>query len=295
MEILKYKKKLAGIFLDKPELVIDFPDWMLSAEQIEMYRQMENLAIVEIAGRDSVAAAVKSVEENGFTDLLPVYAYTGTEYGAWRSVDQAVERLAARLPQVTIHPLVVVGSPEFWRVLNGRYVSELIERYNFFSPCPGCHLYLHVIRIPLALKLGSIPIISGERELHSGQVKINQTGEALDVYLDIAARFNLRLLFPLRLVAQDIEIEEILQIPWERDKEQLECTFSGNYRLRNGSVGPALKDVNRYFKEFAVPVSQQVIEAYIKGNIPDFMEISQQVLDQNAPEQNKPNLNQSSD
>ena len=287
-----YKEKLAEIFLNKPELVIDYPDWMLSGKQIDSYRQMENPAIVEIAGRDSVAAAVKSVEEEGFTDLLPVYAYTGTEYGAWNSVEQAVKRLAARLPQVKIHPLLAIGSSEFWRVLNGRYVSELIGRYHFFSPCPGCHLYLHIIRIPLSKKLGNIPIISGERELHSGQVKINQTGEALDVYLDVASRFNVRLLFPLRFIEQSKEIEDLLQIPWERDKEQLECAFSGNYRLRNGSVAPSLKDVNRYFKEFAVPVSQRVIEAYIKGNIPDSMEISQQVLDQNAPEQNKPNLNQ---
>ncbi len=279
MEPSDYKKKLAEIFLDKPELVIDYPDWRLSTEQIDIYRQIENLAIVEIAGRDSVAAAVKSVEEKGFTDLLPIYAYTGTEYGAWKSVEQAVDRLAARLPRVKIHPLLAIGSPEFWRVLNGRYVSELIKKYNFFSPCPGCHLYLHVIRIPLAKMLGNVPIISGERELHSGQVKINQTGKALDFYFDIATRFNIRLLFPIRYVEHNKDLENILQIPWERDKDQLECVFSGNYRLRNGSVAPALKDINRYFKEFAVPVAQRVIETYTKDAIPDFMEIAQQVLD----------------
>ena len=279
MNIMNYNKKLAEIFLDKPELVNEFPDWMLSTEQIDIYRQIENLAIVEIAGRDSVAAAVKSVEEKGFTDLLPVYAYTGTEYGAWKSVEQAVGRLAARLPQVKIHPLIVVGSPEFWRVLNGRYVSELIKKYNFFSPCPGCHLYLHVIRIPLAKMLGNVPIISGERELHSGQVKINQIGEALDFYFDIADRFNIRLLFPIRYVEHSKDLENILQISWEKDKDQLECVFSGNYRLRDGSVSPVFKDVSRYFKEFAVPVSQKIVEEYLEGKTPDFMGVAQQVLD----------------
>jgi hypothetical protein len=278
MNIKNYKEKLAEIFLDKPELVIDFPDWMLSTEQVDIYRQIENLAIVEIAGRDSVAAAVKSVEENGFTDLLPVYAYTGTEYGAWHSVEQAVDRLSVRLSQVKIHPLLVLGSPEFWRALNGRYVSESISRYNFFSPCPGCHLYLHVIRIPLAIKLGNTPIISGERELHSGQVKINQTSEALDFYLDLSSRFNVRLLFPLRFIGESDKIERILEIPWEMDKDQLECVFSGNYRLCDGSVSPLLKDVNRYFKEFAVLVSQKIVKEYLKGNIPDFHRIAQQVL-----------------
>ncbi|MBC2715102.1 MAG: hypothetical protein HF978_07320 [Desulfobacteraceae bacterium] len=287
MGIINYQKRLAGVFLDKPERVIDFPDWMLSGQQIDAYRQMENPAIVEIAGRDSVAAAIKSVGENGFTDLLPVYAYTGTEYGAWRSVEQAVKRLSARLPKVRIHPLIVVGSPDFWRALNGRYISELISRYNFFSPCPGCHLYLHVIRVPLAKMLGNIPIISGERELHSGQVKINQTGEALDFYLDVAARFNIRLLFPLRYIEQSKEVEDILQIPWERDKDQLECVFSGNYRLCDGSVSPSLKDVNRFFVEFAIPAAEEIVEEYIKGNIPDFMGISRSVLDRNASDLNR--------
>ncbi len=285
MESLGYNKKLADIFLDKPELVIDFPDWMLSAKQIDAYRQMENLAIVEIAGRDSVAAAVKSVEEKGFTDLLPVYAYTGTEYGAWHSVEQAVERLSARLPRVKIHPLLVVGSPDFWRALNGRFVSELILRYNFFSPCPGCHLYLHAIRIPLAKKLGNIPIISGERELHSGQVKINQTGQALEYYLDVAARFNIRLLFPLRYIKQSKEIENILQFSWQRDKDQLECVFSGNYRLRDGSVGPLIKDVSRFFEEFAVPAANEIIAEYAKEKIADAMGIARRVLDRSEPDQ----------
>ncbi len=286
-DISEYQKRLAGIFLDKPELVIDFPDWMFSAKQIDTFRQLENPAIVEIAGRDSVAAAVKSVDENGLTDLLPVYAYTGTEYGAWRSVEQAVKRLSSRLPQVKIHPLIVVGSPGFWRAINGRFVSELISKYNYFSPCPGCHLYLHAIRIPLAQMLGNIPIISGERELHSGQIKINQTGEALDFYLDVAARFNIRLLFPLRYIEQSKEIEDILQILWERDKDQLECVFSGNYRLRDGSVSTSFKDVNRFFAEFAIPVVEEIVEEYIKGNIPDSMGISRNFLDGNVSDLNR--------
>lgn len=283
----EYQKKIAGIFLDKPDMVIDLPDWMLSANQIDVFRQLDNPAIVEISGRDSVAAAIKSIEENGFTDLLPVYVYTGTEYGAWRSVEQAVKRLSVRLPQAKIHPLIVVGSPDFWRALNGRYVSELISIYNFFSPCPGCHLYLHVIRIPLAKMLGNIPIISGERELHSGQVKINQTSEALDFYLDVASRFNIRLLFPLRYIEQSKEIEDILQIPWERDKDQLGCVFSGNYRLRDGSVSPSLKNVSRYFAEFAIPAVEEIVEEYIKGNIPDAMGIARRVLDRNVPDLNR--------
>jgi hypothetical protein len=134
---------LSDVFRDKPELIIDFPDWMLSEKQLDTYRNLKHLAILEIAGRDSIAAAIKSVEENGFTDLLPVYVYTGTEFGDWAHVKEAVERLSRRLPDVCVHPLRVMGSPQFWKALNGRFISELIARFGFYSPCPGCHLYLH--------------------------------------------------------------------------------------------------------------------------------------------------------
>ncbi|MCF8037391.1 MAG: hypothetical protein K9K62_11005, partial [Desulfobacteraceae bacterium] len=47
-----------------------------------------------------------------------------------------------------------------------------------YTPCTGCHLYLHAVRIPLARMLGNVPIIGGERESHSGKVKVNQCAPA---------------------------------------------------------------------------------------------------------------------
>lgn len=278
MEAQAYNRKLADTYRDKPEQVVDFPEWMLSSDRMVSLLGADNCAIVEIAGRDSVAAAVKSVAENAFTDLIPVYAYTGTEYGAWETVPRAVERLAGRLPEVRVHPLIVMGSPNFWRALNARFIGEWINCFHYYSPCPGCHLYLHAVRFPLAKLLGGIPVISGERELHSGLVKINQTGPALDVYEEMARRFDVRLLFPLRHVADGREIEKILGMPWARGQEQLQCTFSGNYLRIDGTVGPSPDDVNRFFREFAVPLATAVIEAYIGGTPPDCERIARQVL-----------------
>jgi hypothetical protein len=116
-------EKLSAVFRDKPEMVIHFPEWMLPRQQIREYRGMQDLAIVEIAGRDSVAAEVLAAAQNGYSNLLPVYAYTGTEYGTWNNVEQAVCRLARRLPETRVHPLVVAGSPAFWRALNGRILN----------------------------------------------------------------------------------------------------------------------------------------------------------------------------
>jgi hypothetical protein len=270
--------RLKELYLNKTECVIDLPEWLLPSEKIEAYQAMPRLAIVEIAGRDSVAAAVRSVEEEGFTDLLPTYVYTGTEYGSWESVERAVGRLSSRLPEVQMHDLLVLGSPGFWHALNGRFISELSSRYQFCTPCVGCHLYLHTVRIPLSLALGTAPIIAGEREKHDGSIKVNQIAAALDVYQRIASDFGVPLLLPLRHIAQGTAITEILGFEWYAGKEQLGCVLSGNYRGLGGNIETTAQQVQTFLEEFAKPCAEKIIGSYVSGQIPDHLEMAAQAL-----------------
>ncbi len=269
---------LEELFLTKPECIINFPERLLPPEKIGEYQDMSHLAMVEIAGRDSVAAAIKGVEENEFTDLVPTYAYTGTEYGPWSNMERAVRRLAERLPHTRVHDPLVMGSPGFWQALNGRFISELISRYGFYTPCVGCHLYLHSVRIPLALSLQNIPIITGERERHNGDIKINQTSEALDFYQRMADLFNIELLMPLRHINEGKQIEEILGFEWHQGEEQLHCVLSGNYRMLNNKEVFKDQNVRGFLENFAVPCSKEIIESYVSGDIPDHISIAARIL-----------------
>jgi hypothetical protein len=273
-----FDPRLREIFANKPECVINLPEWLFPSQKIDEYRAMSRLAIVEIAGRDSIAAAVKSAEDEGITDLLPTYVYTGTEYGPWESVERAVERLATRLPAVRIHDLVVLGSPSFWQALNGRFMSELVSRYGSYSPCVGCHLYLHSVRIPLSMTLGEVPIVAGEREQHDGAIKINQISQALDVYENIAKHFGTRLVLPLRHIGEGDRITDILGFEWQAGKEQLGCVFSGNYLTLDGTVQNTGAQVQRYLEEFAGPCARKIIESYAAGSVPNHLEIAASVL-----------------
>jgi hypothetical protein len=221
---------------------------------------------------------VKSAETEPFTDLLPTYVYTGTEHGAWAAVESAVARLASRLSEVRVHDLIVLGSPRFWQALNGRFISELVSRYGFYTPCVGCHLYLHSVRIPLALALGAAPIISGERERHDGGIKVNQISEALNLYQEIAKDFGVRLLFPLRHVAQGDRVAEILAFEWQEGAEQLGCVLSRNYRRLDGSIESTARQIERYLAEFARPCATKIIESYAAGHIPNHLEIAAGIL-----------------
>ena len=273
-----FDSRLKELYLNKPEWVINFPKWFLSSQKINELRSRPRLAIVEIAGRDSVAAAVKSVEEVSFTDLLPVCVYTSTEYGTLTSVEEAVRRLSKRLPEIWVHNLLVIGSPMFWQALNGRFISDLITRYGFYTPCLGCHVYLHSVRIPLALTLGKVPIISGERERHDGAVKINQISEALTIYQNLSEDFGVRLLFPLRYIAKGDHIKDILGFEWQEGKDQLNCVLSGNYRRLDKSINISVGQVQRYLEEFVMPCTRKIIESYAKGHVPNHIEIAAQVL-----------------
>jgi hypothetical protein len=273
-----FDPRLKELFTDKPECVIDLPKWLLSPQKIDAFRAMSGLAIVEIAGRDSIAAAVKSVEEDRFTDLLPTYVYTGTEHGQWESVEQAVERLATRLPEVRVHDLIILGSPGFWHALNGRFVSELVARYRFYTPCVGCHLYLHSVRIPLSITLGKIPIVAGEREQHDGATKVNQIKEALNVYQEIAEDFGVSLVLPLRDIGDGDRITDILGFEWEAGEEQLGCVLSGNYRTLDGNVQSTGEEVQKYLEGFAGPCARKSIESYVAGMVPDHIKIAASLL-----------------
>lgn len=235
-------------------------------------------AVVEIAGRDSIAAALAACRAMGLEELIPTYAFTGTEWGPWSSVERAMNRLRERLPSTRISEIVLLHHEDFWHALNGRFLSELLHRYGFYTPCVGCHLYLHAVRIPLAVKLGGIPIVAGERLSHDGKVKINQTRRALLAYSDLAAAFGIRLLFPLRDVENGKAVQELLGFEWAEGKEQMSCVFSGNYRRIDGTI-PVTEDmIESFLRGFALPAAVRIVGEMVEGKRPDCVKIAAEVL-----------------
>jgi hypothetical protein len=265
-------------FLQKPECVIDLPQWMLPAEKLAQVGTISKAAILEIAGRDSIAAAIHFTRQEGITDLIPTHVYTGTEFGPWSAVRDAVNLLEKRLEGVKIHDLLVLGSPRFWRTLNGRFISELISRYGCYIPCVGCHLYLHAVRIPLAVALGNVPIIAGEREKHDGKIKVNQIAEALDGYQVLAETFGVRIVFPLRRIDHGSEIEALIGSPWEEGKGQLDCVLTGNYRRSAKDPHVPVAPILQYLREFALPCASEVVASYLASKVPDHIGIAERII-----------------
>lgn len=253
--------RLLAILSNKPELITSFPSWMLSEAMEKELKETPGLAIGEIAGRDSMAAVLEAVRMRTVKALLPTIAYTGTEFGDWSIPFRKVEQLRTDLAEkgVKVFNPVVLGAPRWWWHLCGRYVTSHFKRFGFYSPCVGCHLYLHAVRIPLARKINCKVVIGGERESHGGKIKINQIAPVLDAYTSFARRFGVELFLPLRSISSDEEIVSILRRAGEESDEQLGCVLSRNYLDEYGSTTCSEDAIRRFLGEFALDEAARLV------------------------------------
>jgi hypothetical protein len=223
----------------------------------------------EFSGRDSVAAILKAFEAPSCHYILPVASFAGTEFGDTRDLIENHAHLNARITTLygadkQLGALVFYSDPALWGLINGRFVAELTRRYGFYSPCPGCHAYFHLLRIPFAQRLGRV-VISGERESHDGRVKLNQLPEVLDFYEARLKEAGIDLIHPIRHVADGRAVEALIGWDWKEGLSHPECTFSGNYRLADGRVDYDSEALGRYMNEFLKPASRLIAKTLSNG------------------------------
>jgi hypothetical protein len=239
-----------------------------------------DLAIAEIAGRDSAAAAVAAVRERGFTTLLPTSVATGTEYGDEGAPARTALHLAELLGEgVEVLPSLRLGSPRLWAALNGRFASVIAQRFRISSPCLACHLYLHLARVPLSLALGGVPIVAGERESHGGHLKLSQISQGIDACVRVLARAGVELLEPIRRTRDAEEIAALVGPGWERGARELCCVHSANYAGLDGATAFDELAYARYVHGFLEPAGAAVVEAWREVSEPDYEALVRAVLE----------------
>lgn len=225
---------------------------------------MSRPVVLEISGADSIAAAVRYFEEHPEARFaIPTYATTGTEFGDFGGIEGNVAYLERELRErfeVTLEPLERLGDPGLWRALNGRFSSAIADLFGAFTPCAGCHLYLHLTRIPLAKGSGSRVVVSGERERHDQRVKPNQQPEALEAYERVLGAVGVQLAYPIRRMVHGSEVQALLGERWSGGSPQLECVLSGNYAGLDGS-GCVLSLPDAFFERFLVPAGERLAAA----------------------------------
>ncbi|MFU8891645.1 MAG: hypothetical protein ACNA76_08390 [Anaerosomatales bacterium] len=243
---------------------------------------MDSLVIAEIAGRDSVAAAIVAVRERGFTRVLPTIAHTGTETGDPEAPLRAVDTLARMLgPECEVLEPLTLTDPTLWAAMNARYAAGVRSRYGSWSPCLACHLYLHLLRVPVSWDRGNAPVIAGERDTHDGRLKLSQLAAGIDASVRVLAHAGVELIEPIRQ-ASGTDVADIVGEGWEQDGGQLGCVLSGNYVELDGSVRHDEAAYERYVSGFFEPVGVAIVDAWRArrdgGPAPDYAAIVGAIL-----------------
>lgn len=228
------------------------------------------IALTDFAGRDSVAAAVCWMEEQEVGTLVPVGDAVPTRYGDWSFYESnwrsMREQVALRFPLVRVAPWFIMEDTDAWRLLNGRYINELIATFGFFTPCLGCHLHFYMMRTVLAKVVGASVLISGEKELHkNGKRKANQTQEAVNSYRRFSEAHGVRQEFPIHKVASELEMARLLDSGWSEGERQLSCVMSGNDQGRRGELLMTPEQIAAYMERFAVPLASNIVRLRREG------------------------------
>jgi hypothetical protein len=236
-------------------------------------------ALVEVAGRDSIAAAIALAEKKAVRFLLPSLAFTGTEYGGTGALLYNVERLR-RLAEplgVEVAEPVVLGSPRWWRATIGRANAVLSRAYGPWHICVGCHMYLHAVRVPLAWETGIVRLVGGERLRHGGKIKINQTHPAVEAYRGVLAESGIELMLPL-LEIDDEDAIRSLTGDWREGEGQPDCVLSGNYRDMGGRVSYDDDLFLSYLDEYLMPVTRAILLSLRERGEADYDALVAEVL-----------------
>jgi hypothetical protein len=237
---------------------------------IDMNQLDKSTVIGEFSGRDSVAAIMKAYEFDDVTHILPVATFAGTEYGdfdvIYENYEKLIEEVSKRYgDKKVLYPLVEYNDEKLWHLLNGRFTTLLIEKFGFYNPCIGCHLYFHLTKLKFAKGL-SKRIISGERSSHDGRVKVNQLDETLSSYRNVLTRLGYELLMPIQYLESGEEIVSLIGWHWEEGKAHPKCVLSGNYRDVFGKAVYDEKALSEFLLEYIEGIGY-LAGRYVLGEI----------------------------
>jgi len=179
---------------------------------------------------------------------------------------------------------VVLSDPPLWSALNTRFAAGVRSLLGLWSPCLACHLYLHLLRVPISWQAGNTPIIAGERDSHDGRVKLSQLPQGIDATGRVLAHAGIELMQPLRSWT-GAEVAALVGNRWQEGHGQLGCLLSGNYTQLDGSVLYDETAYAAYALHFLEPVGRAVVDAWRKNHEdndsdqPDYVAIVRAVLE----------------
>ena len=208
--------------------------------------------------------------ETGGEDIriIPTIVYTNTEYGDRASYYNSIAylRRKAKALGICMEETVELENGRLWNLLCARFQQQIHQRYGFYTPCIACHLFTHLLRLPLLAETGAAGIITGERHSHQGRLKANQHPLTIECFNEIFAKNGVQMIRPL------VEISDTAKVDSYIDDEDvivhandLACVFSGNLRGFDLADGDNRERLSLYLAEFLQPAGELCAREFLRG------------------------------
>jgi hypothetical protein len=250
------------IYLEITPELITF-DKFYSAQRLKS-ESNEYFFIGEVAGKDSIAALIQASIEYNIINLLGIGIFHRSFFGNILEPNEHFEYAKDLISHRDIDStnfLYLDVSNLFDRLII-RNMAIVQKYFGYYSPCPPCHLFFHMMRIPIAKYYGIRKIISGERELHGDRKKLNQIPEVLSLFKDLLEKEGIELIQPIRKIRNDEKIFEILGHSW-RSAKPFKCSFSKNYYDESGEIPFKIQKILKSLESFYYPLFSFVVEFII--------------------------------
>jgi hypothetical protein len=123
-----------------------------------------------------------------------------------------------------------------------------------------------------------VPGSAGERDSHSGRVKLSQTPIGMDACARVLARAGVELIEPVRRMRGSEDIAAIVGEDWGAGTGRLRCVHADNYADLDGDVVYDELAYARYVHGFLEPAGIAIVDAWSNCAEPHYETIVRTVL-----------------
>ena len=198
--------------------------------------------------------------------IIPTIVYTGTEYGDKQSYYDSIEFLKRKGKEngVRFADTIYMQDGRLWNLLCSKYQYLINRKSGFYTPCVACHMFAHLMRLPLLRKLEAEAIITGERHSHQGRLKANQHPKTMECFREIFEKNGVNMIKPL-LEIEDTEMvnSEITDETVIEHANDVKCVLSGN--LQGFDLKDNIDRLELYLNDFLKPVGVFCAQAMLSG------------------------------
>lgn len=273
------RKEIVRILAVKPDMLSVFPESVLSAQQMADMDSIPDIAVCDItmmADSQSLDSMFLSKRPDA---VLPAAIYCGVERVNWSDLDSTVSAVKKKLEQtwhVHVLPPVVLGAPLFRSALCLYAGMQAAQQTRAALQCAACFFYRAAAFIPLC-KLCSISrlYLGGLAPCCMRVADIDQSTGLLKYARILLSGYGIEL--DMAMPAVDA-VQCVDNDCDDKDIPKFECFADVSSCSNHARTSVQKELMQRYFENFAIPFSANVMSRLLAGHDVDFIAAARSLL-----------------